>query len=153
MMDVANIPVAKLLPHEAPMVLLDRVLGFDGSSLVAEIRIRRDSMFCTDVGVPGWIGIEYMAQAVAAHAGMEAWQRGKAPVIGYLLGTRAYRSEVDTFRIGARLMVHVEVLFVEHSLGAFACRIETDRTIASATINVYQPSEDQSEFVDSGNIS
>lgn len=153
MMDVTKIPMAELLPHEAPMVLLDRVLSFDESSLVAQVRIRPDSMFCTDVGVPGWIGIEYMAQAVAAHAGMKALQRGKAPVIGYLLGTRAYRGEIGTFPVGTRLTVHVEVIFVEQSLGAFACRIETDRTIASATINVYQPSEDQSEFVDSGNIS
>ncbi len=108
-MDVTKIPMAELLPHEAPMVLLDRVLSFDESSLVAQVRIRPDSMFCTDVGVPGWIGIEYMAQAVAAHAGMKALQRGKAPVIGYLLGTRAYRGEIGTFPVGTRLTVHVEV--------------------------------------------
>lgn len=152
-MDVTTIPVGDLLPHEAPMVLLDRVQSFDGLTLVAEVTIRPDSMFCTEIGVPAWIGIEYMAQAVAAHAGIEGLQCGKAPAIGYLLGTRSYRSEVDTFAIGTRLTVHVEVLFVEHSLGAFACRIDTDRTIASATINVYQPTDDRPEFGDSGNIS
>jgi len=152
-MDVSDIPVSELVPHDPPMVLLDRILAFEESTLVAEVIIRADSMFCDGDGVPGWVGLEYMAQAVAAHAGLQARKRGEPPAIGYLLGTRSYLCEAETFPVGEKLTVHVESLFVEMALGAFACRIETDRLLARATVNVYQPEDDGAEGIDSGRIS
>ena len=152
-MDVANIPVRELLPHEPPMVLLDKVISCEGSSLVAEVVISRESMFCDESGVPGWVGIEYMAQSVAAHAGALARQRGDEPAIGYLLGTRSYKSAVSAFPIGSLLTIVVEPLFVEIGLGAFACRIDMGGTVAEATINVYQPGDNSPEDIDSGKLS
>jgi 3-oxoacyl-[acyl-carrier-protein] synthase I len=152
-MDVTSIPVSDLLAHKPPMVLLDRVLSFEASTLVAEVTIGPDSMFCGAAGVPAWVGLEYMAQAVAAHAGVEARLRGVAPVIGYLLGTRSYTCDVDIFAVGETLTVHVEALFTEMSLGAFSCRIDTGATLARATINVYQPADDEPQKIDSGKIS
>ena len=66
LMELAEIPVKELLPHDPPMVLLDRVTSYDESTLTAEVDISTESMFCGDDGVPGWVGVEYMAQAVAA---------------------------------------------------------------------------------------
>lgn len=152
-MDVANIPVRELLPHEPPMVLLDKVISCEESSLVAEVVISRESMFCDESGVPGWVGIEYMAQSVAAHAGALARQRGDEPAIGYLLGTRSYKSAVSAFPIGSLLTIVVEPLFVEIGLGAFACRIDMGGTVAEATINVYQPGDNSPEDIDSGKLS
>lgn len=152
-MDVANIPVRELLPHEPPMVLLDKVISCEGSSLVAEVVISRESMFCDESGVPGWVGIEYMAQSVAAHAGALARERGDEPAIGYLLGTRSYKSAVSAFPIGSLLTIVVEPLFVEIGLGAFACRIDMGGTVAEATINVYQPGDNSPEDIDSGKLS
>jgi predicted hotdog family 3-hydroxylacyl-ACP dehydratase len=152
-MDVTNIPVRELLPHDPPMVLLDRVISCGDSSLVAEVVVTPESMFCGEAGVPGWVGIEYMAQSVAAHAGALARERGGEPAIGYLLGTRSYKSAVSVFPIGATLTVSIEPLFVEMGLGAFACRIDMGETVAEATINVYQPDEGGPEDIDSGTIS
>ena len=152
-MDVANIPVRELLPHEPPMVLLNKVISCEESSLVAEVVISRENLFCDESGVPGWVGIEYMAQSVAAHAGALARQRGGEPAIGYLLGTRSYQSAVSEFPIGASLRIVVEPLFAEMGLGAFACRIDMGKTVAEATINVYQPDADSPEDIDSGTIS
>jgi len=152
-MDVRNIPVRELLPHDPPMVLLNRVLSYTESSLVAEVDIGEDSILCEADGVPGWVGIEYMAQAVAAHAGYQGRLAGQAPRIGYLLGTRSYESSLSVFPPGKTLTVHIESLFVEMGLGAFACRIELDGPVASATINVYQPTDDSMEHFDSGKIS
>jgi len=152
-MDVAKIPVSELLPHDPPMVLLDRVLSFDASTLVAEVEIRPDSVFCEDDGVPAWVGIEYMAQAVAAHAGCQGRLQGESPIIGYLLGTRSYKCLVASFAVGETLTIYVESLFVESGLGAFASRIEMNGVLATATINVYQPTDDSVESIDSGRIS
>lgn len=153
MTDVTAIPVADVVPHDAPMVLIDRILSFAESSLVAEVKIGPDTLFCGDNGVPGWVGLEYMAQAVAAHAGLQGRQRGEPPKIGFLLGTRAYRCDVECFAIGETLTVHVEALFAEMGLGAFSCRIETEKTVATATINVYQPEDDSPESMAAGRIS
>ena len=152
-MNVADIPVRELLPHDPPMVLLDRVISCEESSLVAEVVVKPESMFCNESGVPAWVGIEYMAQSVAAHAGAMARQRGGAPVIGYLLGTRSYKSAVSEFPIGASLTIVVEQLFVEMGLGAFACRIDMGETVAEAQINVYQPDDDGPGDIDAGTIS
>ena len=152
-MQLAEIPVRELVPHEPPMVLLDRITSFDESTLTAEVDITTNSMFCGDDGVPGWVGIEYMAQAVAAHAGYKGRLDGNAPVTGYLLGTRAYKCSLSTFPVGETLQVHIESLFVEMGLGAFACRIELGDTVATASINVYQPEGDMAEGFDAGKIS
>lgn len=152
-MDVTRIPFADLVPHESPMALLDRVVAFDESTLVADVTIRRDSLFAEADGVPAWVGLEYMAQAVAAHAGLEALQRGELPAIGYLLGTRSYRADVASFPVGARLAVHVESIYAEMGLGAFACRVEADGVLAQGTIKVYQPNADGRNKVDTGKIS
>lgn len=152
-MDFTTIAVSDLLPHKPPMVLLDRVLAFAGTALAAEVQIRADSVLCESGGVPAWVGIEYMAQAVAAHAGCQGRLRGRPPVIGYLLGTRSYQCSVASFPIGETLTIHIEALFAEMGLGAFACRIENDEVLATATINVYQPTDDSMEDIDSGRIS
>ena len=57
------------------------------------------------------------------------------------------------FPLGATLRISVESLFVEMGLGAFACRIDIGETVASATINVYQPDSDESGAADTGRIS
>ena len=152
-MDLVSIPIQELLPHDPPMVLLDRAVSFEESTFVAEVDIRADSIFCEDHGVPGWVGIEYMAQAVAAHAGYQARLEQEPPSIGYLLGTRSYRCSLPFFPIDATLRVHIESLYIDMGLGAFACRIEIDGTVAEATINVYQPSDGMSESFVSGKIS
>lgn len=152
-MDFRDIPVRELLPHDPPMVLLDRAISFEDATLIAEVDVRADSILCQENGVPGWVGIEYMAQAVAAHAGCQARLEGKPPSIGYLLGTRSYKCSLAAFPVGETLQVHIESLYVEMALGAYACRIDMGETVASATINVYQPSGDMLESIDSGRIS
>lgn len=152
-MELSQIPVSELLPHDPPMVLLDRVTAYSESALTAEVDIGRDSLLCGETGVPGWVGIEYMAQAVAAHAGYRGRLEGRAPVIGYLLGTRAYHCALPEFPKGETLQVHVESLFVEMELGAFECRIDMGDTVATARINVYQPQSGVAEGPDTGKIS
>ncbi len=152
-MNIAGVPIHELLPHEPPMVLLDRILSYEESKLVTEITIRPGIPFYDEDGVPGWIGIEYMAQSVAAHAGVQARLRDAPPSVGFLLGTRAYVCSVTQFPLGARLKILVEPLFEELGLAAFSCCIEIGSPIASAMINVYQPDIDSLEDFWAGKIS
>jgi predicted hotdog family 3-hydroxylacyl-ACP dehydratase len=135
--------VAELLPHRPPLILLDRVVGYDDASLVAEVEITERSLFRDSEGVPSHVGIEYMAQACAAYVGLLAKTAGGSVKIGFLLGTRDFKAHAPWFRVGQTLAVTVAILFRDEQMGAFACRIEADANLLTkATLNVYQTDMD-----------
>jgi predicted hotdog family 3-hydroxylacyl-ACP dehydratase len=134
--------IESLLPHAAPMILLDRVMSVDQENLCAEVTIRPDSVFSGTEGVGGWVGIEYMAQAIAAHAGYAARLRGEPVKIGFLLGSRRYECSCPRFRLHSVLRIHVhKMLQAENGLASFECRIEDreKQSLATATITVFEP--------------
>lgn len=133
--------IRSLVPHAGPMVLLDRVVSADADNLLAEVRIRSDSLFCNADGVGVWVGIEYMAQAIAAWAGCIARSRGEPVKLGFLLGTRRYECSRPIFVIGSLLQVHVRRVFQDESgLGSFECYIDDEQgRVATATVTVFQP--------------
>ena len=141
--------ITSLIPHSGAMVLLDRVIAVDEESLCAEVCIRSDSLFCSGSGVGAWVGIEYMAQSIAAFAGYTAYLRGEAIKAGFLLGARRYECTLPIFSLGSLLQVHVRrVLQSESGLGSFHCSIEHGQEeVATATITVFQPA-DAAEFVE-----
>ena len=145
-----NIPdIRSLVPHAGPMVLLDRIISADEESLRAEVLICPDSLFCASEGVGAWVGLEYMAQAVSAHAGYMAFLRGEAVKVGFLLGTRRFDCDRPFFSVGSRLQVHIKrILQSESGMGSFECRIDDGAAqLASATLTVYQP-VDNAQFPD-----
>ena len=133
--------IRTLIPHADPMVLLDRVLSVDEDSLCAEVGIRSDSLFCGPDGVGAWVGIEYMAQAIAAWTGYHAQLRGEPIKLGFLLGTRRYESSRPLFVLGSVLRVQVQRLFQnENGLASFECFIDGEEgRVATATVTVFQP--------------
>ncbi|MCE3602329.1 hotdog family protein [Massilia sp. P8910] len=146
--------IRALVPHEGEMVFLDRVLTAGTSTLCAEVTISQHSVFFdatgAEAGVGSWVGIEYMAQAIAAQAGFLARLRGDAVRVGFLLGARRYQTTVPLFALGSVLHVHVQhVLQGENGLGAFDCRIDdgaSGANLANATITVFQP-DNVNEFL------
>lgn len=152
--------VDEVVPHEGVMSLLDRVLDCGEDWLEAEILINRGSLFAEErsqqqsqQGVPAWAGIEYMAQAIAAFAGVQRRRRGLEAAVGFLVGTRRYDSSRSHFPFGSRLCIRVEREFqADNGLGVFACEIngetaEGENLTASAALNVFQP-DDVQEFLD-----
>ncbi len=136
-------PVAELLPHAAPMILLDEVIEYDATALRACVKISTSSPFMTPDGVPSYVGLEYMAQACGAHAGALAREAGAPVRIGFLLGTRQYKAHRPWFRIGDCLAVSVDLTYSDNEMGSFGCRIEVDGALAAeAQLNVIQPRED-----------
>jgi len=136
-----NLPdIRDLLPHSGPMVLLDHVIAADADSLSAEVRVRADSLFCVDDGIGGWVGLEYMAQAIGAYAGYRARLRGEPIRIGYLLGTRRYDCKQPRFAVGSVLKIHVKRVWQsDNDLACFDCRIDDESgELASANVTVFQ---------------
>lgn len=156
-MTMPDIPaIRELVPHSGAMVLLDRVVSADDDNLCAEVRIHAASMLADAHGVGAWVGIEYMAQAIAAHAGWKAWQKNQDVKVGFLLGSRKYQAGVPVFALGSVLRVHVHrVLQGENGLGAFDCRIDLAEaapgapSLATATVTVFQP-DNVNQFLKDG---
>lgn len=144
--------IQELLPHRGSMLLLDRIVNFSEGALIAEYAPKPTAWYADGAGnMPGWIGIELMAQAVAAHVGMRKRLAGLPRKMGALLGSRSYKMASQTsgyFSSGTLLHVHAQEMFRDESgLAAYECGIETDgRPAASATLKVYEP-EDFSSFV------
>jgi predicted hotdog family 3-hydroxylacyl-ACP dehydratase len=144
-MDTSAIPVSELVPHGPRMTVIDRLESYDATRSVAIANVRADNVFLEGEGVPAWAGIEYMAQTVAAHAGAAARLLGARPAIGFLIGTRAYRSDVAEFPLGSRLTITVQPVWTEGRVAAFDCSIGIGARahVAAAVINAYLPSEDE----------
>ena len=142
-------PVSELVPHAAPMLLIDEVCSADPLNLQARVAIRKNSMFYQGgVGVPAYVGIEYIAQAVAAYSGWRGKQEDPTmpPRIGYLVGTRKMTLNCDGFQAGDCLDVFVKNIFEDEQMGVFEGEIRNGETVlVSAQINVYQPASETGE--------
>jgi predicted hotdog family 3-hydroxylacyl-ACP dehydratase len=135
------------------MVLIDRVCSYDIEcrSLIAEFDVKEGSMFFDAAlgAVPPWVGIEYMAQAMAALTGILGLEeRGEAPKIGFLLGTRKYLNMIDRYSAGRTYTVEVAALFQDESVGSFRCEIRGPggAVCATAEISAFAP-EDAEAFM------
>ena len=140
-------PIAALLPHQPPMILLDKVIAYDDATIITSVAITESSLFLAPEGVPGHVGIEYMAQACGAFAGAQALDTGQQVKIGFLLGTRLCRVLMPWFRIGDHLTITATMIFHDEEMAAFDCKIEIDGQLAAdAQLKVYQPDNEQLLF-------
>ncbi len=142
-------PMEDLVPHRGEMLLIDCVRDDTAEYLRAEARVRRDAWYAdADGNMPGWIGIELMAQAIAAFVGLEKWRNGKPITMGFLLGTRKYVTTVPVFPADALVEVTVNLMYREtDGLGAFGCAIIlAGAQVAEATVKVFEP-EDPEKFM------
>ncbi len=140
-------PIEELLPHRGTMLLLDRVLEFSAERICAQCTPRRDAWYADSHGnMPAWIGIELMAQAIAAHVGLLKRSEGKPVTPGILLGTRRFEAQRPAFAAGAILRISAAVSFRDESgLAAYDCKIEADNTaLARASLKVLEPEDFQS---------
>jgi predicted hotdog family 3-hydroxylacyl-ACP dehydratase len=138
----------QVLPHRQAMLLVDEVdYGPDFGR--ASLTVRPDTFFCDGVhGVPAWVGVEYMAQAMSVYSGVDLLQQGQAVKIGLLIGTRRYDSEVPLFALGARLTATARLLsWEDNNMFVFACEIsDGHRVLARGDLKAYRP-EDIREFL------
>jgi predicted hotdog family 3-hydroxylacyl-ACP dehydratase len=132
--------VSEVLPHAGRMILIDEILDYSDSSLTARVTIKDSSLFlAADHAVPAWVGIEYMAQTIAAWAGVQAKLRGEPVKPGYLLGTRHYQANKPAFALGEILTIVANKQYHEGELAVFDCTISGEQVLVSATLNVFQP--------------
>lgn len=143
-------PIEEIMPHESPLLLLERVLEVgleEGSEFIeCEVVVRSDGLFDTEGEVPGVLGLEYMAQTVAACSGYRARSEGRPIQLGFLLGTRRFHSNVSGFICGTHLAVRAScIVRSTQGMASFDCQlrqIDSDGAIEqSARISVFEPDD------------
>jgi predicted hotdog family 3-hydroxylacyl-ACP dehydratase len=134
-------PIEELLPHRFGMLLVDRIVAWDPDGATVSASPRADAWHAEAGGMPSRIGIELMAQAIAAHVSLVAWSKGEPPKKGVLLGARSYRATLAHFPAGSALNVTATKAFSdEGGMGAYDAAIELDGAeVAKARILVFEP--------------
>lgn len=140
-----NWTVAELLPHDHPMILLDRLLDWNPEGQVtAQVTVGPETPFLDPgKGVPAHVGLEWMAQCCGLYAGLTSKSQGGPIRMGFLLGTRRFKSSQAWFAEGDCLTVAVSLILLEDGMAVFDCRIrQADETeVASAQLTLYQPED------------
>ncbi|HEY7866280.1 MAG TPA: hotdog family protein [Psychromonas sp.] len=137
-----------LLAHQAPMILIHKLSHVTALSVHCQVKIDSDNLFFdSQLGaVPSWVGIEFLAQTIAAWAGYHAYLENRSPNVGFLLGSRCYSADCDLFAKDAVLDLYAEQLMENEGMAAFACRIECQgETLITAQLNVFVPPPEKLE--------
>ena len=140
--------IASLVPHAAPMLLLDRLCEATATTARCEVRVGETlALFLRDDGaLPGWVGIELMAQTVAAWSGYQGHLRQGEPQIGLLLGARKYQCHLARLPAGSLLTIDCEQLLQDGALASFQCYLRCDgELVAEARLSTIQPDAEQLE--------
>lgn len=85
--ELGKAEIAALIPHARAMCLLDAVLSWDARSIVCRATSHRHAQhpLASNGHLDPVCGIEYAAQAMAAHGGLTT---GRRPDAGYLASVR-----------------------------------------------------------------
>ena len=153
-----NYNISDLLPHRPPMQLITAVesVDFDAQTLVARVDITKDDLMYDEIinGIPSWISLEYMAQAVGCFIGAADRRRDplSVPAVGFVLGSRKLSAKIPTYLVNQSYFVHVKSVFNDKNIANFDCQIynSDNELVATGAINVFRP-DDIKQFMDAQN--
>ncbi|MCI0510241.1 putative hotdog family 3-hydroxylacyl-ACP dehydratase [Chromohalobacter marismortui] len=141
--------IGPFVPHDGAMCLLDTLLDYDAEGATLAITPGGGDLFVENGAIPAWVGLEWMAQGVAAWAGVWAHIDGSPPPPGFLIASRRYHAHVDDFALGEPVHVRVTREFVaDNGVRAFAGILSTPagQPLAEGRLSIFQPTPDASSF-------
>ncbi len=116
-------PIAQLLPHGEPMVLLDQMQAWSPGRATCRFRVRDGARLVEDGRLETLFTIEHMAQAVAACLGYEAYRGGEGVRVGMIVSCREFEVFCDNAVVGDELEVTARRERGNRSLSHFACEV------------------------------
>ena len=135
-------PFHELVPHEGPMVLLDEMVEWAPGSATCRLEIQSGTAFERDGGVDTVVSIEWMAQAVAACLGYEAFKGGEGVRVGMIVGCRRFELDRPRVLVGDSLRISVERIRGNELVSHFNCETwnAADR-VAFALLTLFHAEE------------
>lgn len=134
------IPAAKLLPHRAPMILVDQLIANDQGSGQVSARVRAGDLFvCDDGRLDAVALIELVAQSYAAIKGYDDLIHQRPVQKGFLVGSRTFKVKRCP-HVGETLMIDIDITA---ELDAFSVvdgviRVD-DEVIAEGSVKLWLP--------------
>lgn len=138
-MRVDKTRIASLIPHAGAMCLLDEIVSWDANSIRARSATHRapDNPLRVGAHLPVWSGIEYAAQAMAAHGALFGVVSSR-PRTGYLVSLRnvvAHAPYLDG--LDGDLTVEAEHVNSNDALAVYAFRVRVgEREMLDGTATV-----------------
>ncbi len=136
--------VTDLVPHAGPMVLIDEIVSFEAEGVHARATPRADGLFVASSwpSVPAWLGLEYLAQSIAAWSGFHEREARRSVKPGLLVGTRGFTSSTGQLPVGEQLDVVAErVVAGKGAISVFEGRVEGADVRQTTRIKVVLPED------------
>lgn len=139
-MDSLCLDISRLIPHRGAMCLLDSIETWDKNHIVcrATSHRRRDNPLRDDSGLRALCGIEYGAQAVAAHAALLGGPHGPRLEAGMLASVRdvaTTRSHLDD--VAGALTIRANLLLTHEQGSIYDVTVTGDgRTVMTGRLSV-----------------
>lgn len=131
-------PIEKLVPHGSPMRALERLVDWAPGRALCELRVDRAMPFVHDDRLASVVTIEYMAQAVAACLGHEAYLSGGTVRVGMLIGVRQMKILRPWIAVGSHLEISVERIRGNEEVSTFRGEACTgDTVVATAHMTLF----------------
>ena len=143
-MKTAELPIEAetLLPHRPPMLMVDRLLAFDGSEGTVESILKPGNPFLDNDGFlypPAMV--ELVAQSFAAVKGFADRRAGKAAGMGFLVGVKRF-AFFHQAGLGERLLIRINQTGETEEFGLAEGRISCGETLlAEGSVMVFVPKE------------
>ena len=130
-----------LIPHRLRMRLIDWVKRPTQKGLQAETTVTEAWPLYNNGEMSSIIGIELVAQAIAA---LSTWRRGQGarPRVGLLVGIKEADFSKSTVPVGTRLHIEINELSHVGDYAVFEGKVRSDvETFCKITIQVMEPEE------------
>ncbi|MFT7579361.1 MAG: putative hotdog family 3-hydroxylacyl-ACP dehydratase [Myxococcota bacterium] len=132
--------IADLVPHGPPMLMLDALVNWSPGLAECRLTVSAETPFVTDNAVGASLTLEFMAQAVAACLGYEAYQGGAGVRVGMIIGVRQMTMAVESIAVGTTLSVFAKRLRGNETLSRFEGEVidqATRASLATASMTLY----------------
>ena len=101
------------------MLMIDRIDDVTNHDAICTATIKPDCVFVQDGVVHPSAMIEFVAQACAIAAGVDASRTGGPPKLGFIVGCREIAFAVDHFSVGDELTIVVKKIIGGDQLAVF----------------------------------
>jgi predicted hotdog family 3-hydroxylacyl-ACP dehydratase len=130
--------ITELVPHQSPVLALEKLTSWEPGHAVGKLTIRADNPFVQDGQIDTVMGLEYMAQCVAACLGMEAFQGGGNVRVGMIIACRQMQILEPQLSVGETYTVKADCVRGTNSISHFDGELlsSSDTLIANCTMTL-----------------
>ncbi len=132
--------IEALIPHRAPMLLVEGVVETFTGGLVCRGRIPAGGPIAGRAAASVFLGLELAAQTAAVHQALESGAGGGEPAVGYLASIKNARFQVPELPAGQPLLATVRAVGRLPPLAMYAVEValeEDGGELLTATLSTY----------------